>query len=153
MFWRRVTRSFKQAQMQKGLASNSTGHVKSLVTLPRLPVPDLRKTLDRYLASLEPLLLEDGQRGGLQFEDAYALRRKLADDFESGVGQVLQERLVGSFAIDFTFPSVLNVTKHLIGYLRIIGLTIIFGCKRPILSGELRCLSTQTGGWPSMTTR
>lgn len=102
MLWSRVlARSFGQAQMQKGLAINSTGHIKSLVTLPRLPVPDLRKTLDRYLASLEPLLLEDEQRGGLLFEDAYALRCKLTDDFESGIGRVLQERLIGLSAHPF----------------------------------------------------
>jgi carnitine O-acetyltransferase len=82
--------------MRRSPTSNSIGHVKGLVTLPRLPVPDLRKTLDRYLTSLEPLLLEEEQRSGIPSRDAYALRRKWADEFESGIGQVLQERLIGS---------------------------------------------------------
>ncbi|TFK70341.1 acyltransferase ChoActase/COT/CPT [Pluteus cervinus] len=60
---------------------------------PRLPVPDLRKTLDRYLASLEPLLLEDEVRNGTPFEAAYTLRHKWADEFERGIGRVCQERL------------------------------------------------------------
>ncbi|KAK7050876.1 hypothetical protein VNI00_004988 [Paramarasmius palmivorus] len=63
------------------------------VVLPRLPVPDLRKTLDKYLKSLEPFLLEDAARGEVQYEDAYALRKKWADDFYSGIGKTCQERL------------------------------------------------------------
>lgn len=66
---------------------------------PRLPVPDLRKTLDRYLASLEPLLLEDEARNGTPFEAAYALRHKWADEFERGVGRVCQERLKGQLVV------------------------------------------------------
>ncbi|KIK10045.1 hypothetical protein K443DRAFT_47 [Laccaria amethystina LaAM-08-1] len=62
--------------------------------LPRLPVPDLRKTLNKYLTSVEPFLLEDELRGGMSFNSAYALRKKWADEFESGIGAVLQERLV-----------------------------------------------------------
>ena len=64
--------------------------------LPRLPVPELRKTLNKYLTSLEPFLLEDELRGGMSFNSAYALRKKWADEFELGIGGVLQERLVGS---------------------------------------------------------
>jgi len=70
--------------------------VSSTPKLPRLPVPDLRKTLNKYLTSLEPFLLEDELRGGMSFNSAYALRKKWADEFELGIGTVLQERLVGS---------------------------------------------------------
>lgn len=67
------------------------------MTRPRLPVPDLRKTLDRYLRSIEPLLLEDEASGGMPFESACALRHKWANDFETGVGQLCQDRLLGQF--------------------------------------------------------
>ena len=62
----------------------------------RLPVPPLRDSLDRYLRSLEPFLLEDEARGGKPYTSAYALRQKWADDFEAGIGKTLQERLVGT---------------------------------------------------------
>jgi hypothetical protein len=64
-------------------------------SLPRLPVPELRHTLDRYLASLEPLLLHDEANGGDPYEAAYALRTRWADEFENGIGRVLQDRLRG----------------------------------------------------------
>lgn len=63
--------------------------------LPRLPVPKLDQTLRRYLASLEPFLLEDEARGGTAFDEAFALRQQWANDFENGIGKVLQERLHG----------------------------------------------------------
>ncbi|PFH52930.1 hypothetical protein AMATHDRAFT_73762 [Amanita thiersii Skay4041] len=75
---------------------------RSPLPLPRLPIPDLRHTLDRYLASLEPFLLEEEAKGGLPFEDAYNLRVKWADEFESGIGRVLQDRL---HALDRASPN------------------------------------------------
>lgn len=68
--------------------------------LPRLPVPDLRKTLDKYLTSIEPFLRESEptSRG---FSTAYNLRRQWADEFYSGIGSVLQERLVGAPLTNF----------------------------------------------------
>lgn len=65
------------------------------VELARLPVPDLRGTLDKYLSSLEPFLLDDEARGGMPFQSSYALRAKWADDFESGIGRICQDRLLG----------------------------------------------------------
>ncbi|KAJ3881064.1 acyltransferase ChoActase/COT/CPT [Lentinula edodes] len=61
--------------------------------LPRLPVPDLQKTVTKYLDSLRPFLLEDAAHGGPSYEDAFALRTKWADDFVYGIGRVCQERL------------------------------------------------------------
>ncbi|PSS19950.1 hypothetical protein PHLCEN_2v3123 [Hermanssonia centrifuga] len=65
--------------------------------LPRLPVPDLAHTLERYVKSLEPFILEDESRGGTPFKEAYDLRSRWAEDFKNGVGQVCQERLKGLF--------------------------------------------------------
>ncbi|KAJ3995764.1 acyltransferase ChoActase/COT/CPT [Lentinula boryana] len=61
--------------------------------LPRLPVPDLHKTITKYLDSLRPFFLEDDVRGGDSYENAFALRTKWADEFVNGVGRVCQERL------------------------------------------------------------
>ncbi|KAJ3782121.1 acyltransferase ChoActase/COT/CPT [Lentinula aff. detonsa] len=61
--------------------------------LPRLPVPDLQKTITKYLDSLRPFLLEDAARGGDSYENAFALRTKWAEEFVNGIGRVCQERL------------------------------------------------------------
>ncbi|KAH8099965.1 acyltransferase ChoActase/COT/CPT [Cristinia sonorae] len=68
-------------------------HASSRPTLPRLPVPDLRLTLQRYLVSIEPLLREDAERGGPAFEPALEQRRRWVEDFENGLGKLCQERL------------------------------------------------------------
>nr|GAT46572.1 predicted protein [Mycena chlorophos] len=83
------------------MRSTSTVASKPL-SLPRLPVPELRQTLDRYLRSIEPFLLEDERRGGIPFKTAYALRREWADEFASGVGSLCQDRLL---ALDRASPN------------------------------------------------
>lgn len=86
----------KITQMHTHIRPKSTVNTrKGPLVLPRLPVPDLRKTLDKYLTSLEPILLEDEVRGGTSYQSAYALRVKWADEFESNVGRLCQERLLG----------------------------------------------------------
>jgi hypothetical protein len=66
------------------------------IHLPRLPIPPLRKTLDRYLKSIQPFLLEDEARGGASFEESYALRVRWAEEFEKGgMGTRAQDRLIG----------------------------------------------------------
>ena len=74
-------------------------------TLPRLPVPDLHKTLSKYLRSLVPLLQEDETRGGLPWQSALQERQRWADEFERGLGATCQERLHGKFTKKSTpFP-------------------------------------------------
>lgn len=64
-------------------------------SLPRLPVPPLRATLDRYLKSLEPILEQDEEKGGGKAGSELQKRAQWAKEFEDGLGKVLQERLVG----------------------------------------------------------
>ncbi|XP_065068504.1 carnitine O-acetyltransferase-like isoform X2 [Rhopilema esculentum] len=56
------------------------------MSLPRLPVPPLQQTMDKYLLSVKPLLTED----------EYACTREVVDDFRKpgGVGEALQDKLV-----------------------------------------------------------
>jgi carnitine O-acetyltransferase len=70
-------------------------HPPAPLHLPRLPIPPLRKTLDRYLNSIQPFLLEDEARGGTPFAESYALRVMWAEEFESGHGALAQDRLIG----------------------------------------------------------
>lgn len=82
--------------MSSRSTSTTTAPKPKPVQMPRLPVPELRKTLDKYLASLEPFLREDEKRGGMSYQSGMSLRRKWADEFEQGIGKVLQDRLVGT---------------------------------------------------------
>ncbi|PCH42408.1 acyltransferase ChoActase/COT/CPT [Wolfiporia cocos MD-104 SS10] len=70
--------------------------------LPRLPVPDLHQTLQKYLTSLEPFLLEDEARGDGHFAEGLGVRAAWAQEFEQGIGRVCQERLV---ALDRSSPN------------------------------------------------
>jgi hypothetical protein len=65
-------------------------------TLPRLPVPPLRQTLDQYLQSIKPFLLEDEARGGPSFASSFGLRVKWAQAYEKELGKTCQERLLGA---------------------------------------------------------
>jgi len=72
-------------------------HAKSL---PKLPVPKLDASLERYVQSLKPLLLERAKEGGHDrswVEGEMNKRRELASDFAKagGIGQTLQGRLQG----------------------------------------------------------
>ncbi|KAI9060650.1 acyltransferase ChoActase/COT/CPT [Trametes sanguinea] len=89
-------------QSPSGFSQARSASRTSTPTLPRLPVPDLHKTLQKYLASLEPFLLEDESRGGPGYRTAYDARVKLVNDFEQGIGQLCQQRLL---ALDKQSPN------------------------------------------------
>ena len=76
------------------------------VELARLPIPKLENTLQGYLKSVVPFLKEDEARGGQPFADALAVRQAWADDLQTGLGQVLQERLKGEYFVVFCALSV-----------------------------------------------
>lgn len=143
--------------MVKRSVSNTTPSSKPL-QLPRLPVPPLRDTLDRYLKSLEPFLLEDEARGGASFRESMDTRQAWAKEFELGLGQTLQERLM----VRLQSKSVIRKSTRLthiyckqssIKLLHTTGLMITSGLRRRILNGARLCRSIQTGGWPIRMTR
>ena len=87
---------YMQSSLQSTLSGTSSASaVPTKARLPRMPVPDLHQTLQKYLASLEPFVLENYGRDPVQLQNTFATRRQWADDFERGVGSVLQERLQG----------------------------------------------------------
>jgi hypothetical protein len=61
--------------------------------LPRLPVPDIRRTLDGYLRAVQPVLLADEHSGGAPFAVAYARQRALVNAFLDGPARRAQARL------------------------------------------------------------
>jgi len=62
---------------------------------PRLPVPQLRQTLDAYLESLQPFFEDLSVTSGRSKQDIAAERKAWADDFENGLGKLCQNRLIG----------------------------------------------------------
>ncbi|KAG1804982.1 acyltransferase ChoActase/COT/CPT [Suillus plorans] len=74
------------------LSSRCAG-LSTMAKLPRLPVPDLRKTLDRYLQSIQPFLREDEARGHSLFKSSYKKRVQWVNDFEKGIGRLCQHKL------------------------------------------------------------
>lgn len=61
--------------------------------LSRLPVPDLTRTLDGYLRSVQPVLLADEHNGGPSFTAACARQQALVKSFLDGPAHRAQARL------------------------------------------------------------
>lgn len=141
------------ATMTKPMRSTSTTAASVIskpkpVYMPRLPVPELRKTLDKYLASLEPFLREDEKRGGMNYHSGLSLRKKWADEFEQGIGKVLQDRLVGTYSSKLCYiPACLqNVFQRLTEPPQTTGWMTISGSTRRTSNGERLSSSIPTGG-------
>ncbi|KAG1750829.1 acyltransferase ChoActase/COT/CPT [Suillus lakei] len=81
------------SQSSPFILSSRCAGLSTMPKLPRLPVPDLRKTLDRYLQSIQPFLREDEARGRSLFEASYEKRVQWVDDFEKGIGRLCQHKL------------------------------------------------------------
>ncbi|KZV97484.1 acyltransferase ChoActase/COT/CPT [Exidia glandulosa HHB12029] len=62
--------------------------------LPRLPVPRLEDTLQKYTRSLQPFVDDDAERLGLSVAEEVEKRDRLARTFRDGLGKTLQERLI-----------------------------------------------------------
>ena len=124
---------------------------KARTVLPRLPIPPLRGTLDKYLQSIKPLLQEDDLRGTSTFDSAYQRRVQWAKEFETGIGATLQARLVGTYRLFSTLavPTVSQLIGDIQPWTRhphTIGLMITSGYARRTSNGGHRCSLTQTGG-------
>lgn len=65
--------------------------------LPRLPVPKLLDTVQRYEQTLEPFLESYAQQLGITIEQLKIDRQRIVHDFvkPNGLGRKLQERLIG----------------------------------------------------------
>jgi hypothetical protein len=90
-----------QAVRKRDVSTSPGVGVQARTVLPRLPVPPLRSTLDKYLQSIKPLLRQDDLQGVSAFNPAYERRVQWAKEFETGIGATLQTRLVGTHL----FPS------------------------------------------------
>jgi len=91
--------------VRKRNASTSPGvGAKPRAVLSRLPIPPLRSTLDKYLQSIKPLLLQDNLQGVSAYDPAYQRRVEWAKEFETGVGATLQARLIGMQHPQFLCP-------------------------------------------------
>ena len=100
------------APVRKRDVSTSPGlGAKTRTVLSRLPIPPLRSTLDKYLQSIKPLLLQDNLQGASTYEPAYQRRVEWAKEFEAGVGATLQARLIGTHC--FLLPTVPLIRDNL----------------------------------------
>lgn len=83
--------SNKQVPVQRAFATRTWQHEKDL---PRLPVPEVKPTIQRYLRTLEPLLSESD----------FAKAKSAAQSFEaSDVSQKLQQLLLERAATDLNW--------------------------------------------------
>lgn len=89
----RLFSSFTPSMIKRRSIENVTP--ASSLKLPRLPIPSLRHTLNGYLKSLEPFILEDEARSEVSFQTTMDKYKARADQFEQGLGQLCQQRLLG----------------------------------------------------------
>lgn len=87
---------------QRSLSTSPSSSSSSLKPkprdLPRLPVPELRDTLERYLVSLEPFYDDFAKETGRSVDEVREEVQRKVREFgrKGGVGEDLQRRLKGS---------------------------------------------------------
>lgn len=87
----RLSRNTRMFALYAPLRSERTPTFTHQRGLPKLPVPKLRSTLDRYLKSLEPLIAEtSGANAAAEMQK----RVRMAEEFENGIGKLAQIRLI-----------------------------------------------------------
>lgn len=100
------------ASTKRSIASDSLKARPNALELPRLPVPDLQATMDRYLKSIEPFLLDDAAAGGTPLEKALKNQEELLKTFKHNWGRQYQRRLVGMLLLLSSIRLFINVGKR-----------------------------------------
>jgi len=141
--------------------ANQTRTFERQKELPRLPIQTLDASLDKYLRTLRPFLLDqaDAEGHGQDWVDKELdQRRQWAADFvkQGGLGKVLQERLKGASSFLWvnplrrraageltraTAPSQTSTASR-----RATGSTTTSGSRSRTTRGACRFRSTATGG-------
>ena len=91
----RVSRTTRRTLSTKSMSTMAS------TRLPRLPVPDLPKTMAKYMVSVQPVLLQDELDGGPPVTEALRKHEDIVRSFLNGPGQTAQARLL---ALDKASP-------------------------------------------------
>lgn len=97
MHFRADTFSSNSSPRSAAAASSCAEKTFSLQgTLPRLPVPALEATLEKFKQSIKPFILDDDASSHQESSKTrqWQTALKAIDDFAKGMGPVLQQRLI-----------------------------------------------------------
>lgn len=104
---RNLLSRYRSLRMSSTAPRYSTEHSSAQAKVakrPRLPVPDLHKTLQKYVQSLVPFLREREAHEGVPFDEAMDSLLRSAAVFEEGLGKLCQERLLGTNLLQLSIP-------------------------------------------------